>query len=403
MRKYIFIVLVVILVTNLLLRVYQYRTYYSQPFDASYWQQRYDNSQWSTKAVCDNPNPHVNPYTCVWDDQWYAKHQYDTEAQYLKKSPIGDDGLYTYAGWVYIHGHDPTTLNAEVPPFGKYLIGLSEIIFINQNIFALVSTLLILIAFYLLNTVLFKDKLLAFTPIVLFSFDPLFYSQLRTTLLDALYLDLLLFLFNFFLKKQYFISAIFLGLMAATKSSQTTFILVISVEIVYLLITKQKDAVKKYILSLAVALGVFLLTYAQYFLHGHTLREFLGVQKWIYIYYSTGAKGSFITPWEMIAIGKWHTWWGTYIPFYRWHIGWWAFMILTPIAVYLMIRTRYIKPMILLVIWIFFYMLFLSFIPTWPRYLLLVLPFLYNLAIWVLTQESIKRRILKIKIIKKSI
>lgn len=33
-------------------------------------------------------------------------------------------------------------------------------------------------------------------------------------------------------------------------------------------------------------------------------------------------------------------------------------------------------------IWLFIYLLFLSFIPMFPRYLLLALPFLYNMAIW---------------------
>jgi len=390
MRRNIFIILAVILFLNLSLRIYQYRSDYLIPFNAAYWQERYENSQWSTKPACSNLNPHINPYTCQWDDNWNAHHEKDKNAIYLKRNDIGDDGLYTYAGWIYIHGHDPTTINAEVPPFGKYLIGLSELVFHNQNIFALVSTLFLLVALYLLNTVLIKDKLLAFVPIVLFSFDPLFYTQLNTTLLDTLYLDLLLLVFYFLIRKQIVLSVIFLGLMAATKSTLSTFLVVVVVVVVYLLISKQNALLKKYLISLPIAFLVVLCTYVTFFINGNSLRAFFGVQKWVYTFYSTGAKGSFITPWEIMFTGKWHTWWGTYVPADMWHFGWYFLLVLTIFAMYLMIRTQYKKPILLTALWIIIYLIFLSFIPTWPRYLLLVLPFMYNLSSWVTIYKILK-------------
>src|SRR6266403_1395413 len=145
MRKKLFLVLLILFFLHLSFRIFQYRGEYLSHYDASYWKDRYLHSQWVV------PN---------------------------SKQSIGDDGLYSYVGYEYITGRDPTTLNAELPPLGKYLIGLSILIFGNQNIFALLSGVMVLCSFYLLNKIIFKDRLLSLVPVFLFSLDPLFYTQL---------------------------------------------------------------------------------------------------------------------------------------------------------------------------------------------------------------------------------
>jgi predicted negative regulator of RcsB-dependent stress response len=51
------------------------------------------------------------------------------ESQYVlgdKSNQKIDDGtLYTYAAEAYFKGEDPTTINFEHPPLGKYVFGLS--------------------------------------------------------------------------------------------------------------------------------------------------------------------------------------------------------------------------------------------------------------------------------------
>src|SRR5476649_1705287 len=106
MKKKIFIILIVLFLIQFFFRVYSYRSEYLQKYNAEYWKQRYLHSQWVV------PN---------------------------SKESIGDDGLYAYVSWEYINGRDPTTINAELPPFGKYVIGFFEVVFGNQNLFALFS------------------------------------------------------------------------------------------------------------------------------------------------------------------------------------------------------------------------------------------------------------------------
>lgn len=386
MKQKVFLLLVILFSIHLGFRIFEYRQEYLTPYDPDFWKERYEYSQWSTKPACENLNPHVNPFTCVWDDHWYAKSEEGKKGNDFKKQSIGDDSLYTYAGWEYVHGHDPTLLNAEVPPFGKYLIGLAEVLFKNQNIFALLSGLFALGALYLFSVQIFKDRVLSFLPVLFFSLEPLFYTQLRAPFLDLLFVGLLLLTMTFLIKKQFIRSSIMLGLAAATKSAASTFPLVIALSVLYLILTKQFTLFKKYVISLPVAGVVFTLSYIQFFILGNSFIEFLGVQKWIINFYSSGAQGSFMAPWEILFTGKWHTWWGEYMYVSEWHLGWPLLVLFSLYALYKIIRERIKEPIVLCAIWIIIYFIFLSVVPTWPRYLLVVLPFMYNLAIWSLVK-----------------
>ncbi len=353
MKHKLFIILLIIFLLQFLFRVYQYKDNYLTKFDAQYWKQRYLHSQWVV------PN---------------------------SRESIGDDGLYTYAGWEYIQGLDPSLLNAETPPFGKYLIGLSEIIFANQNTFALLNGLLVLVALFILSKIIFRDTLLALIPVMLFSSDPLFFSQLRAPFLDTLYMGLLIFIFIFVQKEKFLMANIFLGLMAATKSSASIFLLVPAVIIAYLFYMKDYRQIKKFILFLPVSILVFLLTYARYFLLGHNLREFLGLQKWIVTFYETGAKGTPGAVWQIFLSGKWPTWWGTVEQVSEWSLLWPLSLIAVLYYLYKVFPKRRLYKSTLLGFWIIAYLIFLTFVPVWPRYLLLVLPFMYILAVWVLSK-----------------
>lgn len=354
MRHKLFIILLIIFFLQLLFRIYQYKDNYLKPFSAEYWKQRYFKSQWVV------PQSHES---------------------------IGDDGLYAYAGWEYIHGADPSLLNAEVPPLGKYLIGASEIIFYNQNIFALLSGLLVLASFYLLNKIIFKNAILALIPVMLLSADTLFYNQLKAPYLDSLYLGLLILIFIFILKEKFILANIFFGLMMAVKASAPTFALVAVVVIIYLFYMKERLLIKRFILYIPVSILVFLLTYGRYFVLGHNLIDFLRLQKWILNFYNSGVKGTPSAVWQMLISGNWPTWWGTVERVGEWNILWPLSLIATIYYLYKVLPKHRQYKSILLGFWIIAYLLFLSFVPVWPRYLLMILPFMYTLLVWVLSKN----------------
>lgn len=342
--------LLLLLGFNLGFRVYSYRIQYSTPYDPVYWRERYLKSQW----VMAEP-----------------------------EEPIGDDGLYAYAGWEYIHGRDPSMLNAEMPPLGKYLVGLSIMVFNNQNIFAFICGFLVLFTFFQFNKLIFPDRLCQLLAVVLFSFEPLFWQQLRAPYLDLLYLLFLLLIFYFFLQERLFLAAVFLGLMTATKASPATFLLVGLVTSAFLVCQKKWSWLRKWLLFLPVSLIIFSLIYFRYFQLGHNLRDFLGLQKWILEFYQQGVRGKLGAIWPMLFFGRWQTWWQPEaVKVAEWSLSW---SLLTIVFLFSVLRLKKIwqaKGIFLVCLWLTIYLVFLNFIPLWPRYLLIFLPFGYNLLTW---------------------
>jgi predicted membrane-bound dolichyl-phosphate-mannose-protein mannosyltransferase len=357
MKKISFIILLTIFIAHLGLRIFQYKNEYLSKYDPGYWEYRYLNSQWVS----------VNPI-----------------------ESIGDDGLYAHAGYKYITGADPTLINPEAPPLGKYFIGLSILIFDNQNIFALVAGIGSLLLFYLFNMQMYKDKLLAFLPVFIFSLEPLFYQQLRAPYLDSLFLIFLLLTFLTFMKKRFWLTAIFIGCMAGTKFSTLT-IVVAAALCIYVLLKKDKRDSKNFLLSLVIAPIIFLLIYARYFLLGHSLIEFLGVQKYIINFYANGAKAAFGIVIPMILTGNWYTWFSGVQRVAEWNVFWPISFVLSSIAIGMQIMKKQINPVTMVSIWIVCYLIFLLFTPVTSRYLLLLLPFMYNLNVWVLSKNIFPR------------
>lgn len=335
--------LFILLFGNLIYRVWSYRENYLIPFNEKYWENKYLKSQWII------PN---------------------------SKEGIGDDGLYAYAGWKYIHGADPTSINPEMPPLGKYLIGLTIILFNNQAVFAIIAGTTTLTLLFLLSLSIIKSKLHALLTVVFFSFEPLFFTQLSAPYLDLLYLSFCLAFLFFLVNKKIILAAIALGLFISTKNSISSFILGETTALTYLFFT-DKDKAKKGLICLVIPIVILCLTYTRYFLSGHSLRDFLGVQKWIYLFYSSGAKANFASFIPMLFVGIWQTWWGITQRISEWNILWPILTVITFVwNIYLIFKRQFDK-ILIISIWVVTYLIFLLFIPVWPRYFLLLLPFLY--------------------------
>lgn len=354
LKKVLFFFILFAFLSNLLFRIFSYSKEYLTPYNSKYWKERYMQSQW------------VDP---------------------LSKNSIGDDGLYAYAAWEYIHGKDPTLINAEMPFLGKYILGLTILIFHNQNIFALIIGVSVLFTLYLLNLKIFKDSLLAAIPVVIFSFEPLFYEQLRAPFLDLLQLLFLILTFYFAARKNFIISSIFLGCFASTKFPFLSVLPAWSI-IGYLFITKQKKQVVLYCLTLTISAVIYIATYLQYFLLGNSFISFLKVQKYILNFYASGAKAPFIgTIFPMIFNGTWFTHFSTQEYVSEWTVVW-PVALLFSFAACLYLIKRNISTISILLIWVILYLLFLSFTPPFPRYLLLLLPFLYTISVWVIIRNT---------------
>mgnify|MGYP001582195840 CR=1 FL=1 len=344
-QRQINILLLFFIIGHLLYRVWGYRDNYLKPYDHEYWSQRYFKSQWIV------PN---------------------------SKEGIGDDALYAYAGVEYVNGKDPSLLNPEMPPLGKYLLGISINILGNQNILALITGVLCLIFLYAASRVVLANQTLSLLSVLLFSLEPLFYTQLKISLFDTLYLLFLVLIFYSVWRRKYYLASIFLGLFMGTKFSLMAGVVIATVTL-YLLINKQFKDLKKAILSLALAFLTYLAVYLPYFLHSHSIIDFFKLQKFILNFYQIGAKGQLGDIFSVIFLNQWHTWWNGVLSVSEWTILW----PVTTIAIIACFFIRKSSTATLLLIWSLLYLAVMCFLPIWPRYLLLLLPFGYILLLFV--------------------
>jgi len=337
--------------------IYWNRALLFSRFDETYWKDKYEQSQWKLP---------------------------------LSQRTIGDDGLYMYEGYRLIRGGDPITLNAEVPPLGKYLIGICILLFGNAHVFGFLTTLFLIASTYVLSKIVFRQTLPALIIAVLLATDPLIINQTTLTMMDALQtLFLMLFLTVLFQatsltkNRRIVISALcglLLGLFSETKVPLLAPVLVMA-GIVYL--WKQTKHIRDIAMFLLCAFAGYLLPYAGYFLHGYSFIDWLKLQKWMISFYSHGnispTWGSSITTliagyyqnlfshgWERAA--EWSPAWAVLL-----------FSSLASIAAWVHSRNKDQK-------WgILFFTLSLilgiyTVIPFWTRYLVAVLPLLYIAA-----------------------
>lgn len=366
MRSKIFLFLFLGIVLNLSLRIYIHREQYLTKYDPNYWHDRYLKSQWVT------PN---------------------------SKESIGDDGLYAYSGWRYIHRSDPSLLNPEMPPLGKLIIGASITVFGNPNIQTLIFGFGVLVFLYHLSRLLL-GKTLSLLAVYLFTLEPIFADQLTVSLLDLQELFFLLasmfFFFKFLKSKKnipLFLSFLFLGAIMSVKFYLVALLVAITYFSALMIINKR--LIFKFFLFAPTVLLIYLFSYTGYFLNYHSLREFLALQKWMAVFHKSSLAFAFPGgPFWMMFFNRWESWFGGL--WYRdhviisapdWQITWPIIFLLTAATtVGIIIRKNSLKTYpsqirFTLSFWIIVYLLFLSFIPIFPRYLILAIPIMYILSL----------------------
>jgi len=301
------------------------------------------------------------------------------------KKPISDETLYTYAGYKYITGTNPILVNPEAPPLGKYIIGLSILLFNQQSILNIVAGLFCLVFIYLIIYVITSSIFYSSIGVFLTSINTLFIDQLiHTPQLEIFQLFFLLAIFICLIqyqRKKQIIWLISTGMLLGCFFSIKAFILHFFLAILWFGIyffSQNKLTYKKNVVKLGfvllIAMAVFAATYLGYFFHGGTLRGFLGVQKWIALFYQDSQidkiklLGSYI---PLIFVNKWRFWSKGYpfISYSSWSV-WWP--ILYMMGIYSLYIFRKNKLLWLFISFVIAYSLFLFFIPIFPRYLLLL-------------------------------
>ena len=353
MRVRIRLVLLFTLGFTLLFTFFAQKGYYTQKFNAEYWKDKYDQSPWQLP---------------------------------LSTRPIGDDGLYLYQGYAIIRGADPSLLSAEVPPLGKYLIGLFTVLSEYPAFYGIFVGALTLWIFYLLCQKILKNTSWSLFATLLLALDPLFVNQWHLTMLDNLYL--------------FFILSVFFLLAQMPKSGKTkTLLLTCSIGLALGFMAETKAPLfiphlvlvtgfvlfkcKRFKYLPLVAGGFiagYLLPYGYYFYLGHSVAEWAQVQKYIVRFYIDGSLqanyGSALTALlsgyiQNLFSHEWNR-------ISEWSPVWILFT-LSSFGIILLSFRKTKKKLIVpdeIKIWVVVATITLCILPFWSRYLLIILPFL---------------------------
>jgi hypothetical protein len=348
------LVFLLLITCYLMLIFYTFRGIYLKPFDASYWKNKFEQSQWSLP---------------------------------LSNRTIGDDGLYLYEGYRLIHGGDPSLINVEMPPLGKYLIGLSIMVFHNGNMYGFLTMTAVLIVFYLITRKLFNPPI-SFIITALFALDPLVINQFPLTMLDSLQLFFLLLtlillisLHKPVINKNFHIILLSISLAGFALSKAPLFTPLLGIIVFYCLWTTWKSIKTLIILFFSTSI-FYCLAYIRYFFLHHSFLDFIKIQKWIISFYIHGGiHGKFMALFSTLLLNRYPDLFkNSFSTLSEWSPLWPIITIAGILILFQMYkdwRNTIRNPYFSLYVWALLIIIVLSFIPLWPRYLLIVLPFLY--------------------------
>lgn len=320
-----------------------------------------------------------------WKDR-YEHSQYQLP---LSKRIIGDDGLYAYSGYKVIQGADPFSINVDKPPVGKYLIGLSVFLFKNPIYISFFLGICILIIFYLIAKKIVEDHTSVLFGVTILSLEPFFFTQLYKSWYDIIQLFFLLlnilaivYIENF--KKNAWllllISGTALGLFFQTKPA-VLFPVIFLLETLYVLLKNTKLGYSIFLLGISIG---FLFPYARFIQLNHSFIDVLRIQKYMASFYlQSNLKTHSEAIWQMITTG--------YFPDIVTRAStkvseWWVFL---PVSIFLGFGTSFFLLFkkntsiffrgfsVLVLASLIIY----TFIPSYPRYIIIVLPFFYLFSI----------------------
>jgi predicted membrane-bound dolichyl-phosphate-mannose-protein mannosyltransferase len=211
------------------------------------------------------------------------------------KRIMSDNELYQYAGYKYLKGEDLFLINPEVPPLGKYIYGVSIIVFNNPYYASLTLFVLAFVAYYFLITKLVKNEQHQFIAFLLYLLSPLVFQQITRSMLDLPLLLFFLLHINFIIrigeKKSQnknilltVLAGISLGFFAASKFPvYVPFILL--ADLIYLF--KEKKLIYSIPIMFVTAI-MYTLMFLPYFLKGNSFYSWIKAELWTIDFYSGG-------------------------------------------------------------------------------------------------------------------
>lgn len=194
------------------------------------------------------------------------------------------------------------------PPIAKEIMTGSMFILKTTDAWAwrLPGALLGILSVYLvykLALLLFKNEITSLISALVFSLDGLVFVQSRIGMNDVYLVVFILISLIFFVKKNYLLSALFMGIAMATKWPG------VFLALIYFPFLLSKRQFSKLIYFALVPPAVYLLSYTHYFLMGYQWNDFLELHRQIW-WYQTNLKAThdYSSPWWSWPLNLYPIW-----------------------------------------------------------------------------------------------
>ncbi len=280
-----------------------------------------------------------------WSEQRISEMGYKySQSQYVvgeAGEKISDSDLYEYAGRAYVQGDDPTTINFEHPPLGKYFLGLSWMLFGNPYTLN--------IAFFLvsLGSIWVLGKNFALSSWILFIGQGLFTLTVGSIGLASGLLDIqliawtgLFFSLLFWQREiwhKYTLIGVVLGAIVATKYPIPNILPYAFVLFLWSVYNRKLP----YLFLSGVSAGVvYLASYAMFFQDGKTLLDLLAFEKYRFRWWTGERPTRAALIWQLLFLGKFEAWWqpGEWHSDQSWNISLPTFFVASSAALLLSVK-----------------------------------------------------------------
>ncbi|MFA9289270.1 MAG: hypothetical protein ACEQSA_05330 [Weeksellaceae bacterium] len=314
---------------------------------------------------------------------------------------LSDGDIHQAAGYIYASGGDPREYNFQHPPFIKYLYGITTILTGNPYYMQIILGITLLVSTYALAFQITKSAIISFTSALLLSIDPLFISLSGDLLLDLGQAAFIVLYLESRLKMRHWLwQGFLLGVLAASKFWAAPLFFVGLLTVYQLYQTQQrgswrKFAFKSFILHLITAGITFCIVYTQAFIidggkFNIVFYQLKTLKYWLNHSVTTVPGASLM----LFLTGYFQSWWGDKevirSPIWSWL---WPVMLITATAsgIKTLLEKKFpVEAFIALIPLL--YLVYLGLQAPFPRYFILVLPFLY-----IFTARIIVRKLVRYK------
>jgi hypothetical protein len=316
-------------------------------------------------------------------DRYFCSQDITTEPP-CKRLFLSDSDLHIAAGYLYINGTDPTAYHFQHTPFIKYLYGLTIILTKNPFYLEIIFGIIYLCLAYILAYKVFKSMIVAAGTSALLLIDPLFlmlsgdasFEMGQACFLLAYTLAVL------YKKDNFILQGLFLGLFASSKFWGAVPFFVMALNGFNFI--KKRTNIKIFLLQLFVGFVVFSLTYLKTFINKGGFFNIFFFQLKLLKYWKDHSVAN--VPFSSISLflaGFYKSWWGdqSIIKADVWSFFWPLTFLSSIFKVMKNFQKKLIDNNLLIAAIPVMYLVYLAIQAPFPRYFILILPFLYMIFI----------------------